>query len=222
MADMNVIFDMDGVIFDTERFYLDCCLPAAEEAGLDGMYEVALGCIGLTVDETEKRLLAAYGDQALLDRFHERTGEIFRSRYEQEGLPVKPGAREILIWLRETGARTALASSTDTKTVRMELTDAGLIEYFDVIIGGDQAKRSKPAPDIFLKAAEMLGADPAKCYIIEDSFNGVRAARAAGASVLMVPDLLQPDEDVRALTDRVFPSLFEVREHLAQKAEPAE
>lgn len=207
-----VIFDMDGVIFDTERFYIDCCVPAAEKVGLTGMHEVALGCIGLTVEETEKRLIAAYGEDAPLKEFHEETFRIFRRRYEEEGLPIKPGVREILTWLREAGARVALASSTYTDTVRTELADADLIDYFDVIIGGDMAKRSKPAPDIFLQAAEALGVDPSECFIIEDSFNGIRAAFAAGARPLMVPDLLEPDEEIRGMAEAVFPSLYEVLE----------
>ncbi len=211
-----VIFDMDGVIFDTEQFYIDCCVPAAEKVGLAGMREVALGCIGLTVEETEKRLVAAYGEDAPLKEFHEETFRIFRRRYEEEGLPVKPGVREILTWLRETGTKVALASSTYTDTVRTELADAGLIDYFDVTIGGDMAKRSKPAPDIFLQAAEALGADPSECFIIEDSFNGIRAAFAAGAKPLMVPDLLEPDEEIRGMAEGVFPSLFEVLELLRE------
>lgn len=205
-----VIFDMDGVIFDTEQFYIDCCVPAAEKVGLTGMREVALGCIGLTVEETEKRLIAAYGENAPLKDFHEETFRIFRRRYEEKGLPIKPGVREILSWLREAGTKVALASSTYTDTVRTELADADLIDYFDVIIGGDMAKRSKPAPDIFLQAAEALGADPSECFIIEDSFNGIRAAFAAGARPLMVPDLLEPDEEIRGMAEAVFPSLYEV------------
>ena len=210
----NIIFDMDGVIFDTERFFLQCCVPAAESLGMQGMEEVALKCIGLTEEETARVVVSHYGEEAPLEEYREETFRIFREKYEKEGLPLKPGAEEILRWLSEDGSRIALASSTKTEIVRMELKDAGLIGYFHVIVGGDQAERSKPAPDIFLKAAEELGAEPKQCFVIEDSFNGVRAANAAGMRVLMVPDLLEPDEEIRSLTEGVFGSLHEVRAYL--------
>jgi len=96
----------------------------------------------------------------------------------------------------------------------MELRDAGLLQYFDVIVGGDMAKASKPAPDVFLLAAEKLQADIKDCIIIEDSFNGVRAARASGATVFMVPDLLEPTDEIRGLTDQVYESLLEVKDYI--------
>ena len=205
-----VIFDMDGVIFDTERFYLECSVPAAERLGLKGMAEVCYDCIGLTEEETEKRLLRAFGEEAPLEEFYKEISAVFRKRYEEEGLPVKDGVREILAWLRENKIPTALASSTKTEIVRMELHDAGLDKYFDLIIGGDMAGRSKPAPDIFLKTADLMGMDPADCIVIEDSFNGIRAASSAGMIPVMVPDLLQPDDEMRALAFRIEGSLKEV------------
>ena len=109
----------------------------------------------------------------------------------------------------------ALASSTRTELVRRELKDAGFIKYFSVIIGGDMVSHSKPHPEIFLKAAEVLGAAPGDCYVIEDSFNGIRAAAAAGMHPLMVPDMIQPTEEILALTEMVFPSLNEVTAYLS-------
>ena len=215
---MNVIFDMDGVIFDTERMYLSCCVPAAEKLGLEGIEEVAHECIGLTEPETNKKLRAFIGDDALLEKFNQETYQIFKERYEADGLPVKEGAVQLLSYLEDVGAKTAIASSTRSHIVEMELRDAGLYDYFDIIVGGDMASASKPAPDIFLLAADKLGLTVEKgritdeCYIIEDSFNGVRAAHAAGATVLMVPDLLAPTEEIRALADHVFTSLLEAWE----------
>lgn len=221
---MNIIFDMDGVIFDTERFWLDCCIPAAEELNMEGFAEVYPRCIGLTEPETWKVVMDAYGDRALLEEMYAKAGEIFLKRYEEGGLPVKPGAREILTWLHQQQIPTALASSTKEEIVTKELADAGLLRYFDVLTCGDHVERSKPAPDIFIEAARRLGqarpresgADltPADCFIIEDSFNGIRAAAAAGAQPLMVPDMLEPTEEIRALTYKIFRDLFEVRDFL--------
>lgn len=218
---INIIFDMDGVIFDTERMYHACCVPAAEKMGITGMEEVAYECIGLTERETNKKLLAFFGDQALLDEFNQEMYRVFKARYDEFGLPLKEGAVGLLSYLERTGAKVAIGSSTRTEIIEMELRDAGLIDYFDVIVGGDMARASKPAPDVFLEAAERLGlaiedgriAD--QCIVIEDSFNGVRAAHASGATVFMVPDLLAPTDEIRALTDQVFASLTEVQEFLA-------
>ena len=210
-----VISDMDGVIFDTEQFFLDCLRPAAEAMGLKDIDTVAYDCIGLTVEETDRKLIEFYGPDVPLEEFRRKTSEIFDARYEAEGFTVKPGVRELFQYLRDQGIPVAVASSTRTDLVARELEDAGLKQYFDIIIGGNMAKRSKPAPDIFLKAAEELGARPEECFVIEDSFKGVRAAHAAGARTLMVPDLLEPDDEIRALAEAVFPSLIEVKDYLA-------
>ena len=219
---INIMFDMDGVVFDTERMYLACCVPAAEKLGLEGIEKIAYECIGLTETETNKKLRAFIGDETLLDEFNREMYQIFMERYEAEGLPLKEGAAELLAYLKGAGegvavARTAIASSTRSDIVEMELRDAGLLGYFDVIVGGEMAGASKPAPDIFLLAAERLGLAiedgriAEKCYVIEDSFNGVRAAYAAGATVLMVPDLLKPTEEILSLTDHVFDTLVDVQ-----------
>ena len=216
---MNIIFDMDGVIFDTERLYLECCRPAAEKLGLVGVEDVAYECIGLTDVETHKKLRACIGDDALLEAFNQEIYRTFVEHYEKYGLTVKKGVFELLDYLKERGDRTAIGSSTESEIVEMELRDAGLLDYFDVVVGGDMAKASKPAPDVFLLAAEKLGVSIEDCIIIEDSFNGVRAARSAGATVFMVPDLLEPTEEIRALTDRGFGSLIDVKDWLASNAE---
>ena len=211
---INIIFDMDGVIFDTERFWLDCCIPASEEMGMEGFAEVYPRCIGLTEPETWRVVMDAYGDRQLLEEMYEKAGEIFHRRYAEGGLPVKPGAREILQWIHEQKIPVALASSTKEEIVRKELTDAGLLQYFDTITCGDHVARSKPAPDIFLKAAERLGKAPESCFVIEDSYNGIRAAAAAGTIPLMVPDMLQPTDEIRELTRQIFHDLYEVKEFL--------
>ena len=213
---INIIFDMDGVIFDTERFWLDCCIPASEEMGMEGFAEVYPRCIGVTEPETWRIMMDAYGDRQLLEEMYAKAGEIFHRRYEEGGLPVKPGAREILKWIHEQKIPVALASSTKEEIVRKELTDAGLLQYFDTITCGDHVERSKPAPDIFLKAAERLGKAPESCFVIEDSYNGIRAAAAAGTIPLMVPDMLEPTEEIRQLTSQIFHDLFEVKEYLQQ------
>ena len=214
---MNIIFDMDGVIFDTERMFLECVKPAAEKFGLVGIEDVAHECIGLTEVETKRLMRERFGEDAPLEAMDQEAVRIFQKRYQEEGLTVKEGAIELLEYLKAVGARIAIGSSTRHDIVEMELRGAGLLEYFDVLACGDMVEHSKPEPDVFLLAEEMLGAVSEKCIIIEDSFNGVIAARRAGATVFMVPDLLQPTEEIRAMADKVFKSLVEVKQWFETK-----
>ena len=192
---------------------------AVEEMQLKNIEEVCYRCIGITETETMKIVVEAYGSEEVVTELYEKAGVYFRARYEEMGhMPIKQGARLLLEWLKKAGIPTALASSTKEELVKQELADAGLLEFFDVIVCGDMVERSKPAPDIFLHAMGLLGADPSECYIIEDSFNGIRAAHASGATPLMVPDILQPDEEMRDKARAIFKNLDEVREYLEAKA----
>ncbi|MBQ3802407.1 MAG: HAD family phosphatase [Oscillospiraceae bacterium] len=208
------IFDMDGVIFDSERLYIDCCIEVADKLGMDHIVETCHRCIGVTTEVTRAILLETYRDEELVDRFREQSVDLVRSKIESGLLKMKPGVRELLDCLRERGCLIAVASSTQTDIVEKELTDAGLRDCFTVVVGGDQAQRSKPNPDIFLKAAELLGEMPENCVVIEDSFNGIRAAKAAGMTAIMVPDQLVPDEEISKLADFVLPSLVVVKDRL--------
>ena len=208
------IFDMDGVIFDSERLYIDCCIEVAEKLGMDQIVETCHRCIGVTTEVTRAILLETYRDIDLVDRFREQSVALVRSKIDSGLLELKPGVRELLDFLRAKGCRIAIASSTRTDIVEKELADAGLIGYFSAVVGGDRAQRSKPNPDIFLKAAELLGEKTENCVVIEDSFNGIRAAKAAGMTAIMVPDQLVPDEEIRGLADYVLPSLLGVKERI--------
>ena len=209
-ASIAIIFDMDGVIFDTEQLTLRLWLQAGQKLGIPDLESVYPAVIGTTEARTREILQARYGSSFPQMDFDFCVRRLYRDYYDREGLPVKPGVSELLSLLAGKGIPLALASSTRTDTVRRELRDAGFLEYFDVVIGGDTVTHSKPHPEIFLKAAEALDAASAGCYVIEDSFNGIRAAAAAGMHPLMVPDMLQPTEEIRALAEQVFPSLHEV------------
>lgn len=207
-----VIFDMDGVIFDSERLYMQCCMEAAEVFGVEDMENTVLACIGLTTQMTHAIYKKKYGEAFPLEAFWKEATSRFAAKAQGGLLPVKEGTEELLRFLKNKTLPVALASSTRTEMVVRELKAAGLMEYFDVIVGGDQVQKSKPEPDIFLLAAEKLGYAAADCVIIEDSLNGIRAARASGGYVIMVPDLVQPEEtDAQSFTDRIFTSLTEVR-----------
>lgn len=205
-----IIFDMDGVIFDTERLAMSLWIQAGDELGIPGLAELYPSVIGTTTVRTHEILHERYGDSFPDEAFDRRVRELYFDRCDREGLPVKPGVGELLSGLSARSVPLALASSTRSDTVRRELEDAGFLKYFSVVIGGDMVSHSKPHPEIFLKAAEALGALPSECYVIEDSFNGIRAAAAAGMHPLMVPDLLQPTDEILRLAEHVLPSLNEV------------
>ena len=210
-----VLFDMDGVLFDSERAVLAVWQELAAELGLGDIEETFIRCVGTNKARTAEIFRAAF---PALDfaRFDGEARRRFQTRWGGGRLPVKPGAQAVLGALRRRGVPLALASSTESAVVRRELAEAGLLSFFDALVGGDRVRRSKPDPEIFLLAAAELGAEPPRCFVIEDSFNGVRAARAAGMRPLMVPDLLPPDDEMRRLAEAILPDLYAVERYLAE------
>lgn len=191
-----VVFDMDGVIFDSERAVMQCWKEVASRHNIPDIEKAILACTGTTMVRTREIMLNLYGADFPYDEYARESSAIFHSRYDGGRLPMKPGVKELLTFLKEHDKKIALASSTRQQVVTDELRDAGIIEYFDRIICGDMVSRSKPAPDIFLKACEELNISPSDSYAIEDSYNGIRAAHAGGLHPIMVPDLLPADEEM--------------------------
>ena len=209
---MNVIFDMDGVIFDSERAYIDAYQKLAQKYGLGDVEQACIDSIGVTRELTRQIFFAYVGHEFDYDKYREE----IQVELEKKPFELKPGVYEIFDWLKENDACVALASSTRQTHVFPMLDGADLKKYFDAIVCGDMVSHSKPHPEIFLTAAERLGAKPEDCYVIEDSYNGIRAAHAAGMHPIMVPDIIQPDEEIKGLAEVVLPSLNEVQEYLSE------
>ena len=210
-----VVFDMYGVIFDSERAIMQCWKEVASRHNIPDIEKAILACTGTTMVRTREIMLNLYGADFPYDEYARESSAIFHSRYDGGRLPMKQGVKELLTFLKERGKKIALASSTRQQVVTDELRDAGIIEYFDRIICGDMVSRSKPAPDIFLKACEELNISPSDSYAIEDSYNGIRAAHAGGLHPIMVPDLLPADEEMQSLAEIVLPNLTSIMEYLA-------
>ena len=151
------------------------------------------------------------------DLYKKEMAVLFHERAAGGKLKQKPGIRELLLFLREQGIKTAVASSTRRELVCRELEEGGLLHLFDQVICGDMVKRSKPEPDIYLKACEALGVEPEQAYAIEDSYNGIRSAHRAGMKPIMVPDLAGPTKEMELLADRILPSLLEVKDMLEKE-----
>ena len=213
-----ILFDMDGVILDSERLIAECWREIGEEAGLPDAYQVAMECTGTTAAATRQIFEARFGQVMSFAQFDEACMQRFRQKQLGGMIPLRPGVRECLDWIVGHGIPCAIASSTDTALAREELAAAGVLQAFNAVIGGDKVTKSKPEPDIFLAAAETLGYAPEDCWVVEDSYHGIRAASAAGCRPVMVPDLLAPNEEMRALCIRILPSLTDFRDFLAETA----
>ena len=213
-----VVFDMDGVLFDTERVGRQSWAAAAAKFGYSDMEEVYPLCIGRNETDTAGILRDRYGEAFPLEEFRRETAVIFWQYLEENGHPHKPGVREILTYLKEKGIPIAIASSTRQEVVERHLKRAGIFEEFDRIIGGDRIVHSKPEPDIYLLACRELGVTPEEAFAIEDSYNGIRSAYRAGMRPIMVPDLLPPTDEMRKLSEVILQDLCQVIGYLEENA----
>lgn len=214
-----VIFDMDGVLFDTERVCMKAWMAVAEKNGLPGMEELFNRVIGLNANDSRQMVLKAYGEDFDYPAFRQESAEYFQKDIRENGLPIKPGVPETLEWLKGSGYRVGLASSTRSESVLSHLKQAEMEDYFSVVITGDMIEHSKPRPDIYLLACRKLGVEPEWTYAIEDSPNGIRSAHAAGMWTIMVPDMIVPDEEMRQLSRVILKDMREVLVYLQQEKE---
>lgn len=209
----NVIFDMDGVIFDSERACLSCWYELGERFGLGDVEPVFKRCIGTNNAQTHDIVENAYADKmgaGIADKLLAESSKLFHEKFDGGRLPIKSGVKEILEYLKDKGVKVGVASSTRKAIVISELTDAGFIDYFDMVVGGDAVKISKPNPEIYTIACRELGVDPSETFAIEDSYNGIRAAKAAGMRPIMVPDIIGPDDEMRELSEVICDDLSAV------------
>lgn len=213
-----VVFDMDGVLFDTEILCMKSWMAIAEQRGMPLMEEVFPKCIGLNANDSKRIVLAAYGEDFDYPLFREQTSRWFQEYIRQNGLPIKPGVHELLDWLKASGYAIGLASSTKSASVFSHLEQSGLEGFFSTVVTGDMVEHSKPLPDIYLRACRQLGVEPTSAYAIEDSPNGIRSAHAAGMHPLMVPDMIAPDEEMRCLSDEIFHDLTGVLAYLQNQS----
>lgn len=212
-----VVFDMDGVIFDSERAVMLCWIELAKKYGIENIEEPYLACTGTNMARTKEIMLEAYGNDFPYDVYAKEASVMYHKKYDGGKLPMKSGVAELLEYLKQEKKKVALASSTRRQTVVNQLEWAGIKDYFNVIICGDMVEKSKPAPDIFLKACEELKVAPEKAYAIEDSYNGIRAAYAGKLRPIMVPDLLPPTEEMESMAEAILNDLGQVKNYLAKK-----
>lgn len=205
----GAIFDMDGLLLDTERLYQESWVETAKQFGQtpDPAFPSA---VSGTSGEGMRQVIGRYYPAVDARGFQAECIARVEQILDERGAPEKPGAREILEYFRVQGLKTAVASSTGKERILSNLRQTGLEVFFDAVVSGQEAARGKPEPDIFLMAAERIGCAPGDCYVFEDSLNGVRAGMAAGCVTVMVPDLVSPPEGLEA--SGICASLKEAKE----------
>jgi HAD superfamily hydrolase (TIGR01509 family) len=210
LAAEAVVFDMDGLLLDTEVLAREALQLAGRELGLPLPDEVSRQMIGVPVDGTTRLLLAHFGNEAPIERLLGAASRHLHALIGAGNLRVKPGVGALLDALDRTGLPRAVATSSARAKALHHLNAAGLFDRFNAVLTRDDVARGKPHPDLYLAAAERLGLAPAHCLALEDSYNGVRAACAAGMPVVMVPDLLPATDEMRRVCHAVVDSLYDV------------
>ncbi len=205
-----IVFDMDGVLYDTESISLKSWSEAGKQMEMGDVEKTALDCMGMNRKGMFAYFYEKYGQDFPVEEFLDRTRQLSVDAIRRDGLPIMKGAKEILAYLTEKGYPLALASSTREHTVLAHLEETDMRQYFQVVVCGDMVVNSKPAPDIYELACSRLGVTTKNAIAIEDSFNGIRSAYAAGMMPLMVPDLRQPTPEITKLLWKKCDSLFEV------------
>lgn len=208
-----VVFDMDGLLVDTECVYRDAMIGASEVLGAPMPLATFLRMVGLPKPESDRIATGHFGDESLTERWRAQTMRRVDAALAA-GVALKPGVLELLDHLESAGLPRAIATSSGPPGVRSHLGPSGILPRFQAVIARGDYPRGKPNPDPFLVAARALGVEPRDCLALEDSHNGVRAASAAGMMTVMVPDLLEATDEIRALCVTVKASLHEVRTDL--------
>lgn len=205
-----VIFDMDGLLLDTETLAMKALISAGTSVGYDMPAAFCHLMIGAPADRCREMVAERYGSDFPLDRYFETQEVHLRDLVDEGRMTLKTGVIELLDYLDAHGIRRAIATSSSRTRTDHHLGLMGIAQRFAHIVTRDDVTRGKPNPDPFLKAAEKLGVSPDVCLVLEDSYNGIRAAHAAGMRVIMVPDLLEPTDEMRGKAHRVVQDLHAV------------
>lgn len=198
-----VLFDQDGLMFDTERVSAVAWEKAGKEFGVEINEDILCHFRGRSPQECSKYYGSRFGSEEKYWEIRERKQQYFYEALKRDGLPVKKGLNELVEWLSEHGYQIALTTASPREWSLNNLKIAGVLNYFDDFICGDMVTRCKPDPEIFQTAASKLGRRPEECLVLEDSLQGIEAALNGGFPVIMVPDITQPDQELeRKLTKR--------------------
>lgn len=205
-----VIFDMDGVLLDSESVCDRCFEQAAIEQNIEDRKPIIEDARGMGKPSFMDFIAKTYGDKIDTELLWNRASELFHIVEETEGLKLLPFVKEILEYLKPN-YKIALASSTRRSSVERQMKATGIWDFFDVTVCGDDVQNTKPSPEIYQKAVKDLNLLPENCLAVEDSLNGIKSGTSAGLKVIMVPDQVKPDEQIKSLVWKIFDSLEDLK-----------
>lgn len=211
-----VLFDMDGVIFDTERVYLETWRKIFKKYGYDMSDDVYISVMGRGRKNVIKKFLELYGENLPITQMYEEKDKELKKAVESGQIAIKEGAKEILEFLKERGYRIALATSAKIERANIQFINTDIKEDFDVMVYGDDVVKAKPDPEIFLKAAKKLCVNPEDCIVIEDSAAGIEGAYKAKMIGIHVEDLKKADNDILKYCHKSFENLLDIKEYLSK------
>lgn len=214
----GLVFDMDGLLLDSERIVQRSWELSGKELGIAGMGQQIYHTLGMNAKSRRRFFEEHIGKDFPYEEFQKLTSKYFYQITDTEGLPVKKGAAELLKYAKLHGYKTAVATSSSRGYAERVLTDAGLYPWFDGGVFGDMVKKGKPDPEIYLRACESISLNPENALAFEDAPGGIRSAVAAGLHTIMIPDLLQPTEEIKRLILCSFNDLEEVISFLEKDA----
>jgi HAD superfamily hydrolase (TIGR01509 family) len=213
-----VVFDMDGLLLDSERVAIDTFVDACRECDYEPDLSVYYRCIGTTFDRVQDIMREGYGREFPIEKIIPRWERLYHDFAAIKPIPLKAGAQGLLTYLEKSGVRKVVVTSTYHESASRRLANAKIARYFDFILGGDEISHGKPDPEIYSTACRKLSEEPAGCLALEDSDNGVLSATGAGLTVIQVPDLVTPSPKVKSLGHRIVGSLADVTKMLQQSA----
>ena len=203
----GAIFDMDGLMIDTEKLYLKFWILAAKDFGYDMTPEHVYSMRSMARKFSIPLLKGLFGEDCPTEEIRAHRTELMGEYIKEHGLEIKKGLFTLLDYLRGKGIKMAVATATPRERTLSYLENIGARDYFSAVVCGDMVETGKPAPDIYLTAAEGLGLPPKECAAFEDSPNGIKAAYAAGCHAIMIPDMTPPDEETAPLLNAVYDDL---------------
>lgn len=211
-----IIFDMDGVLFDTEELCLSSWQKIADKYNLGDVTPACIASIGVSREKSKEIFKTMISENFPFEEMRNEVSSLCHAVISKHGLPEKEGIRDILSFCKKSGLKIGLATSTRRQTVISHLERAKIIEFFDEITCGDEIRDSKPSPEIYITACKKLGISPENALSVEDSYNGVRSSNAAGVRCIMVPDKLPATEEMFKLSDKVLDNLLAVIDYLKE------